>query len=36
MVEGAPVSQEFSAEVGADGYTPDAGFASKLAKSLVK
>lgn len=36
MVGGAPVTQEFAAEVGADGYAPDAGSASKLAKSFVQ
>ncbi|MBF0200328.1 MAG: corrinoid protein [Desulfamplus sp.] len=36
MVGGAPVTQAFADEIGADGFAPDAGSASKLAKSLVK
>jgi methanogenic corrinoid protein MtbC1 len=36
IVGGAPVTQELAAEVGADGYAPDAGSASKLAKSLLR
>ncbi len=35
LVGGAPVNQEFADEIGADGYAPDAGSASKLAKSLI-
>lgn len=35
LVGGAPVTQEFADEIGADGYAADAGSASKLAKSLV-
>ncbi len=35
MVGGAPVTQAFSDEIGADGFAADAGSASKLAKSLV-
>ncbi|MEH0020766.1 MAG: corrinoid protein [Desulfobacter sp.] len=35
MVGGAPVTQAFADEIGADGFAPDAGSASKLAKSLV-
>ena len=34
IVGGAPVNQAFADEVGADGYAPDAGAASKLAKAL--
>ncbi len=34
MVGGAPVTQAFADEIGADGFAPDAGSASKLAKSL--
>lgn len=34
MVGGAPVTQSFADEIGADGYAPDAGSAVKLAKSL--
>ena len=36
IVGGAPVNQAFADEIGADGYAPDAGSASKLAKSLLK
>jgi 5-methyltetrahydrofolate--homocysteine methyltransferase len=36
MLGGAPVTQEFAAEVGADGYASDAGAASRLAKSMVQ
>ena len=32
MVGGAPVTQAFCDEIGADGFTPDAGSASKMAK----
>lgn len=35
MVGGAPVSQQFADEIGADGYAPDAGQAVALAKRLV-
>ncbi|MCP4022792.1 MAG: cobalamin-binding protein [Desulfobacteraceae bacterium] len=35
MVGGAPVTQAFSDEIGADGFAPDAGSASRLAKELV-
>lgn len=34
IVGGAPVTQAFADEVGADGYASDAGAASKMAKSL--
>lgn len=36
IVGGAPVSQGFADEIGADGYAPDAGSASKLAKSILQ
>ena len=36
MVGGAPVTQNFADEIGADGYAPDAGSAAKLAKSLIQ
>jgi 5-methyltetrahydrofolate--homocysteine methyltransferase len=36
IVGGAPVNQAFADEIGADGYAPDAGAASKLAKNLLK
>jgi corrinoid protein of di/trimethylamine methyltransferase len=35
MVGGAPVTQEFADEVGADGYAEDAASAAELAKSLL-
>ncbi len=35
LVGGAPVTQAYATEIGADGYAPDAGSASKLAKSLL-
>ena len=36
IIGGAPVSQKFADEIGADGYAADAGGAAKLAKSLMK
>ena len=36
MIGGAPVTQAFSDEIGADGYAPDAASASDLAKKLIK
>lgn len=35
MVGGAPVTQTFADEIGADGFAPDAGSAARLAKSLI-
>ena len=35
MVGGAPVTQAFCEEIGADGFAPDAGSAAKMAKSFV-
>ncbi len=35
MVGGAPVTQAFADEIGADGFAPDAGSAAKLAKSFA-
>ncbi|MCP4295744.1 MAG: cobalamin-binding protein [Proteobacteria bacterium] len=35
LIGGAPVTQAYADEIGADGYAPDAGSASKLAKSFV-
>jgi 5-methyltetrahydrofolate--homocysteine methyltransferase len=35
MVGGAPVSEAFAVEIGADGYAPDASRAVAVAKSLV-
>jgi 5-methyltetrahydrofolate--homocysteine methyltransferase len=36
MVGGAPVTQEFAEQIGADGYAPDAGSALGEAKELMK
>ncbi len=35
LVGGAPVTEKFAREIGADGYAPDAGSAGKLARSLA-
>ncbi len=35
MVGGAPVTQGFADEIGADGFAPDAGSAARLAKTFV-
>ena len=35
MIGGAPVTQAFCDEIGADGYAPDAASASDLAKQLI-
>lgn len=35
MVGGAPVTQSYADEIGADGYAPDAASAVRLAKSLL-
>lgn len=35
LVGGAPVSQSFADEIGADGYAADAGAAARLVKSLI-
>ena len=35
MVGGAPVTEEFAEEIGADGYAPDAALAVELAKKLL-
>ena len=35
MVGGAPVTQEYAHQVGADGYAPDASAAVRLAKDLL-
>ncbi|MDR1253038.1 MAG: corrinoid protein [Treponema sp.] len=34
MVGGAPITQEFADQIGADGYSPDAASAAQLAKKL--
>ena len=36
MIGGAPVTQAFCDEIGADGYAPDAASAADLAKTLLK
>ena len=36
LVGGAPVTEAFADEIGADGYAADAGSASKLAKTLAE
>lgn len=36
IVGGAPVTQAFADEIGADGYAADAGSASRIAKSLLR
>ena len=35
MIGGAPVTQDFAEEIGADGYAPDASKAVALAKELL-
>ena len=35
IIGGSPVTQKFADEIGADGYSADAGSACKLLKSLV-
>ncbi len=35
MIGGAPVTERYAKEIGADGYAPEAASASELAKSLV-
>lgn len=35
MIGGAPVSQDYADEIGADGYAPDAASSTKLAKKLM-
>lgn len=35
IVGGAPVTAEYAAQIGADGYAPDASQAARLARSLV-
>jgi 5-methyltetrahydrofolate--homocysteine methyltransferase len=35
LVDGAPVPQAYATEIGADGYAPEAGSASKLATSFL-
>ncbi len=35
MIGGAPVTEQFMSEVGADGYAPDASAAARVAKAMV-
>lgn len=35
LVGGAPITQEFADKVGADGFAPDAGSASRAAKAVI-
>ena len=35
MIGGAPVTQEYADEIGADGYAPDAASAVDLANALM-
>jgi len=36
MIGGAPITQEYADEIGADGYTADAGSAAEMAKEFLK
>jgi 5-methyltetrahydrofolate--homocysteine methyltransferase len=36
MIGGAPITEEYARQIGADGYAPDASRAVELAKSLMK
>jgi len=35
MIGGAPITEAFAQEIGADGYAPDAGSAVEKAKKLL-
>ena len=35
MIGGAPITQDFADKVGADGFAPDAGSASRMAKAML-
>jgi len=35
IIGGAPVTQEFADQIGADGYAPDAGSAVEVAKRVL-
>jgi 5-methyltetrahydrofolate--homocysteine methyltransferase len=35
IVGGAPLTEKFAKEIGADGYAPDAASAVQVAKSLI-
>jgi 5-methyltetrahydrofolate--homocysteine methyltransferase len=36
MIGGAPITQEFADEIGADGYAPDVASAVEKAKKFLK
>ena len=36
MIGGAPITQDYADEIGADGYAPDAASAVDTAKELLK
>jgi len=36
LIGGAPVTQQFANDIGADGYAPDAGSAVKVAKAILQ
>ena len=35
MIGGAPITQSYAAQIGADGYSPDASQAIAIARSLI-
>jgi 5-methyltetrahydrofolate--homocysteine methyltransferase len=35
LIGGAPITQDFANEIGADGYAPDASSATRKAKELM-
>ncbi len=35
IIGGAPITQAFADEIGADGFAPDAGSAAELCKQLI-
>ena len=35
MIGGAPITQDFADKIGADGFAPDAGSASRMAKAML-
>jgi 5-methyltetrahydrofolate--homocysteine methyltransferase len=35
LIGGAPITQDFATKIGADGFAPDAGSASRVAKALL-
>jgi 5-methyltetrahydrofolate--homocysteine methyltransferase len=36
LIGGAPVTQQFANDIGADGYAPDAGSAVKIARTILR